>query len=273
MMRPVLVIALVTVCVSAPPASATVESDRARARIESVSREAVAATTPQSDVALMQAEPSLLQDRLQRIGHGAWSLLIPGWSQYRAGHTTRAIAFASVEAVVWGSWIFSEFQGRYREDQYEEFAGIFAGVDSGRDDDDYWRSVGVYVDSEQYNEQIRRENRAAAEEQELNGEPVTVGLNDGTIPESDSWEWTSERRRREYLQRRSDAISAYDRADFVLLFALLNRVVAFADAVRSAPVGAPEPQGLIESRGFSVDVDFDPGPADPSATLRLGRSF
>jgi hypothetical protein len=238
-----------------------------------MSREAVASTTPRSDVALMQAEPSLLQDRLQRIGHGAWSLLIPGWSQYRAGHTTRAIAFASVEAVVWGTWIFSEFQGRYREDQYEEFAGIFAGVDSGRDDDDYWRSVGVYVDSEQYNEQIRRENRAAAEEQELNGEPVTVGLNDGTIPESDSWEWTSERRRREYLQRRSDAISAYDRADFVLLFALLNRVVAFADAVRSAPVGAPEPQGLIETRGFSVDVDFDPGPADPSATLRLGRSF
>lgn len=271
----VVLCALVLVSGLSTGAHAT-SSDDAAARLDAVSREVVATNHAFDRTALRQEGPSVMQDRLARIGHGFWSALIPGWSQYRSGHDRRAIAFASAEVVIWSTWIFSEFQGRYREDQYREFAQVYAGVPNvDRDDEDYWRAVGANVDAEQYNEAQRIENRAARDEQELNGEPVTIGLDDGTFGEDAAWEWTSERRQIEYVERRSDAIAAFDRADFVLLFAVLNRVVAVADAVRSGPPG-PGDDGstsLIEAGGFRVGVDFDPRPDDPSATLRLGRSF
>ena len=248
----------------------------ASARLDAVSREVVEAQVSGDATVLSQQSPSIMQDRLRRIGHGFWSALIPGWSQYRSGHKGRAIAFASAEVAIWGTWLFSEYQGRYREDQYREFAQVYAGVSNvDRDDDDYWRAVGANVDAEQFNEAQRIENRAARDEQELNGEPVTVGLDDGTYGEAESWEWSSERRQIEYVERRSDAIAAFDRADFVLLFAVLNRVVAVADAVRSGPPspGDDASSALIEAGGFAVGLDFDPRPDDPSATLRLGRSF
>lgn len=251
--------------------------DSAR-RLDAISREVISAQLDQvSEEAAPPSQGALLKDRLRRVGHGFWSLLIPGWSQYRSGHNTRAIAFASAEAVIWGSYAFSWFQGDYREDQYRDFAQTFAGIENtGRDDDDYWRAVGAYQYSEAYNDAIRRENRAARDEQELNGETPTIGIDDGVVGGDAAWTWTSERRRREYVQRRSDAISAYDRAEFILLFAVLNRVVAVADAIRS---GAPsdgddaDSASLIEAGGFSVGVDFQPDPIDPGATLRLGRSF
>ena len=214
------------------------------------------------------------REKLRRIGHGAFSLVLPGWSQYRSGHNGRALAFVSAEAIIWGTWLFSELQGDHRTDQYRDFAGRFADIgDTGTDDDDYWRAVGRYADVEEYNNRVRRDNRAAALEQELNGEPVTVGLNDGTISPEDGWVWSSERRQLEYRDLRADAQSAYDRAEFVLLFALVNRVIAFADAVRSGP-GEPEARGtLLRAGGLELGVDVDPRPLDPSASLRLGGRF
>ena len=243
----------------------------ARVRFESLSR-AAASNVQTADAGV---GPSLLEDRLRRVGHGAWSLLLPGLSQYRSGHNGRAVAFFSVEALVWGSYAFSQFQGYYREDQYREFAGLYAGVeDTDRDDDDYWRSVGIYVDTSEYNEEQRRVNRAEREQQIADGGPVTVDLDDGLISEADGWEWSSERRRQEYRSRRADALSSFDRANISLLFAVLNRIVAFADAVRSGPPSDdPEDTALVRAGRFALDVDFDPSPVDPSAQVKWGTSF
>jgi len=269
-------VAFAWIVLLAPVADAN-ETDAAR-RLDSISREVISAQVDTaSDEAAASSQSALLKDRLRRVGHGFWSLLIPGWSQYRSGHNTRAIAFASTEVVIWGAYAFSWFQGDYREDQYRDFAQNFAGIENaGRDDDDYWRAVGAYQYSDAYNDAIRRENRAARDEQELNGETPTIGIDDGVVSGDAAWTWTSERRRREYVQRRSDAISAFDRAEFILLFAVLNRVVAVADAIRS---GAPsdgsdaDSASLIEAGGFSVGLDFEPDPVNPGASLRLGRSF
>lgn len=214
------------------------------------------------------------REKLERVRHGLFSLLLPGWSQYRAGHQGRAIGFASTEAVIWGTWIFSRLQGDYRTDQYEDFAAQFAGVqDAGSRNDDYWRAVGRYGDVEEYNNRVRRDNRAAALEQEFNGEPVTIGLNDGTIGPEDGWTWSSELRQSEFRSRRGDAQSAYDRARLVLLFALVNRIVSFADAVRSGPAGSDETGVLLRAGGLELGLDVDPLPQDPRAALSVGARF
>lgn len=214
------------------------------------------------------------REKLERARHGLFSLVLPGWSQYRTGDNGRAIAFASTEAIIWGTWIFSQFQGNYREERYEEFATQFAGIrDPGSKNDDYWRAVGRYGDVEEYNNNVRRDNRAAAIEQEFNGEPVTIGLNDGTIAPEDGWSWSSEARQSEFRAKRADSESAYDRAGFVLLFALVNRVVAFADAVRSGPREDASAGTLIRAGGLELGLDVEPSPQDPRAALRLGARF
>ena len=200
--------------------------------------------------------------------------MLPGWSQYRAGHRTRAILFASAEVAIWGTWIFSEAQGNYRKDRYRDFAENFAGVGSRVHGDDYWRAVGLYRSSEDYNEIIRRDNRVAREEQEAAGGPVTIGLDDGTVGGSDAWFWTSERRFDEYGRLRSDSLSAFDRADLVIVFAIVNRVIAFADAVRSGPrVDDEDGLSLLEAKGLRLAVDVEGSVRRPSASLSVGRRF
>lgn len=199
-------------------------------------------------------------DKLDRIKHGAFSLLVPGWSQWRSGHDGRALLFATAEVAVWGTFLFSELQADYREDQYVDFAEQFARVDGGGHDDDYWRAVASHRSSRDFNDGVRAEIRAG-----LTPEDALIG-------DEDSWQWQSEQRFREFQQLRADALSAQDRADFVLVFALVNRLVAFVDAVRSGPPTAEETElAGREPAGWSLD--FRPDPVDPSASLSWGGSF
>lgn len=243
------------------------------AQMEQFQREAVRQATAQDDP-VKSATPMFANFGLGRVGQASWSLLIPGWSQFRAGNTGRGILFVSVETAIWTVFGVSQAQGNQREDTYQDFARNFAGVDGDRSDDDYWSAVGKYKDSDEYNERVRRDNRAAAEEQSLNGEPVTIGLNDGTVGGSETWSWTSGPRLLEYRELRADSQSAYDRADAMLFFAVVNRLVSFIEALRSG--GAVEPDNkveLYEIGGFELTAELDPNPLRPSGALAFGRSF
>ena len=248
----------------------------ARAQIapmEVLQRGAVEATGPEDDT-VKPANSMFANFGMGRVGHASWSLVVPGWSQFRAGNTGRGIFFASLEAAIWTVFGVSKAQGNQRENTYQDFARNFAGVDGGDRDDGYWSAVGKYKDSEEYNERIRRDNRAAAEEQALNGEDVTVGIDDGVIGADGTWSWTSGTRLLEYRELRADAQTAYDRADAMLFFAVVNRLVAFIEAFRSGGSSSPD-NGveLYERAGFELGLEVDPNPLRPSGALTLGRSF
>lgn len=258
----------------APGHAALAQDSTARLRLEQELRAVQAERTLQQEDGSEVSRGGFDREKLERVRHGLFSIVLPGWSQRRAGHDGRALAFASTELVIWSTWLFSRLQGDYREDRYREFAEQFAGVsDPDGRSDDYWRAVGRYGDVEEYNNRVRRDNRAAAFEQEFNGQPVTIGLNDGVIAPEDGWSWSSERRQSEYRELRGDSQSAYDRAQFVLLFALVNRVVAFADAVRSGPRRDDEDAMLLRAGAFELGLDIDPRPHDPGAALRVGARF
>jgi hypothetical protein len=209
-----------------------------------------------------QSQSVFGHEALERVKHGAFSLVIPGWSQWRGGHNTRALAFVTAETLIWGSWIFSTVQANDRQDHYVDFAEQFAQVQSGDHSDEYWRSLASYRDSDAYNSDVRADIRAGLQ-------PESV-----LVPDADSWRWQSERRFREFQRLRSDALSAQDRADLIILFALVNRAVAFIDAVRSGPPTSDE-QELASARdgGKRWNLQLHPRFTDPSASLSYRVRF
>ena len=120
--------------------------------LEVLQREAVEASGPEDGP--KPASSMFTNISLGRAGHASWSLLIPGWSQYRAGNNGRALLFAGIEATIWSVFAVSKAQESSREDTYQSFAQNFAGVGSTDQDDDYWSAVGKYKDTEEYNERV-----------------------------------------------------------------------------------------------------------------------
>jgi len=97
----------------------------------------------------------------------------------------------------------------------------------------------AYMTSDEYNESIERLARA---------EQVAAT---GLITADEGWFWRSERFRENYQILRADANRAYDRRDFTVLFALINRAVAVYDAVR----GAGDDQHMLKLAGLGFDVE------------------
>lgn len=264
MVRSLLAVCALLAIAAAPARAGTVP-------MEVLQRDAVQGG-PQEDT-VKPASNMFSNFNLGRVGEASWSLLVPGWSQFRQGHTGRGLFFASVEAAIWTVFGVSKVQGNQRENTYQDFARNFAGVSGGDRNDDYWSAVGKYKDSAEYNERIRRDNRAAAQEQAANGEPVTVGIDDGVLGPAESWSWTSGTRLLEYRELRADAQTAYDRADAMLFFAVVNRLVAFIEAFRAGSGDAANEVELYEAAGFELNFAVDPNPLRPSGALTLGRGF
>ena len=139
-----------------------------------------------------------------------------------------------------------------------EWAGIYAGT-SGDHENSYWQNVGHYMDSDAYNESRLREARAL-------GESPT-----GMISSTDAWQWVNEDRRDSYSQIRADGNSAYDRRDFMIMFAVVNRAVSVVDAV----LNAGKDDGVLETEvlGMNMELEMLPSFKDPGARWVVSRSF
>jgi hypothetical protein len=187
---------------------------------------------------------------------GLLSLILPGAGQFYNGDRTKAFVFAGVEAAVWASYITFNVQGDNRTDTYQEYAGIYAGI-SGEHNDRYWQSVGRHMDGDAYNEAVRREARALGEE------PA------GLVAGNDVWQWRTSSNLRTYQELRADANRAYDRRDFMVLFAIVNRAVAVFDAVRNSVDDKLSARVL----GFDVAMDVKPSLHHPRAECVFKRAF
>ncbi len=156
-----------------------------------------------------------------KLKAGALSLLLPGLGQLYNGDKGKALAFGGAELAVWTTYGVLHTIANGAEEDYQDYALIYAGVD-GDHSERYWRAVGRYMTSDEYNEGLEMEARAEGVE--------ATNL----IPAEDAWFWRSAERQNDFQLLRADAARAYDRRDFTVLFAIVNRAVAAYDAVRSA---------------------------------------
>lgn len=194
----------------------------------------------------------------EKFKAGLLSVVLPGAGQFYNGQRQKAYIMGGVEVAIWTAYFVFDTQGDNRLEDSRDFASIYAGT-GGSHDDNYWQDVARYMDSDAYYEDQLREARALQE-------PTPPPLDP-----ADYWQWVNEDRMFGYRQMRADAASAYDRRDFMILFAVLNRAVAVFDAVRNA--GGKDDQPGTEVLGMNVRVEVDPLGPQPEARWIVSRGF
>lgn len=186
------------------------------------------------------------------------SAVLPGAGQWYNGDRTRAYWMGGVEVGIWGAFFLFDHQGDSWKDSATDYASIYAGT-SGSHDEGYWISVGSYMNSDDYYDALDREARALGEDYPV---PRDAG----------SWEWANNQRRQEFWRLWGDAHDAYDRRDYMYVFALVNRVVSMVDAVMGVDRVA---DGALGTRVLGLDMQLavDPDLTEPGARWTFSRSF
>ncbi len=194
----------------------------------------------------------------EKVKAGLFSAIIPGTGQFYNGQNTKGFIMVGVEGAIWTAYFVFDAQGDARMESAVEWAGIYAGT-SGEHENSYWQNVGHHMDSDVYNESRLREARALQE-------PPT-----GLVISDDAWQWVNEDRKDSYSQIRADGNSAYDRRDFMILFAVVNRAVSVVDAV----LNAGKDDGVLETEvlGMNMELEMLPSFKDPGARWVVSRSF
>ena len=158
------------------------------------------------------------------------SLLLPGLAQYRMGEKERGLAFMTLEAALWTSFVAFRIQGENREDSYIEMAELFAGIapDAPRNED-FYTSVANWPSSDLYNEIVVR--RLARTQAGDDIEARELYYEENRIQGNETWAWTSEVARNDYRAKRTEAQRSFKRSSNMIGVAVANRVVAMIDAV------------------------------------------
>jgi len=190
-----------------------------------------------------------------KVKAGALSAVVPGAGQFYNGQRSKAYIMAGAEVAIWTAYFVFDAQGDGHMESSREWAAIYAGA-RGSHEDRWWQSVGHYMDSDAYWTDLRREARA---------------LGESPPPQPAYWQWVNQDRRSGYQKLRADGNSAYDRRDFMILFAVINRAVSVVDAV----IGAGAKPGTLETAvlGINVELGVTPSWRDPGARCVFSRAF
>lgn len=195
------------------------------------------------------------------------SCVLPGWGEMYTGHTARGRGFMAAEAAIWAAYAGFTIQTDMREDDYREFAGVFADVPDGADGE-YYQDVADYIRSEgydSYNEAVRDEARSLF--------PDDPAAQDAYLAEHGrfgdaAWEWESEARFREYRQLRHLAGVSDRKAFYMTGLAVLNRAVSAIDSAWMARLG--NRGGAPGTRtSLSIAPELDDGQIGARATLEV----
>jgi hypothetical protein len=157
------------------------------------------------------------------------SAVLPGWGELYTGHTARAKGFMAAEAAIWLGYAGFTIQGNLREDDYKNYARVFAGVNAGGGSA-YWDDVSDFVRSEgdaSYNEAIRREARSLYPD-DLDAQEQYF-LANGYFG-SRGWEWESQERFQEFRRLKHNTSVSFRSAFFMTGLAILNRAVSAIDS-------------------------------------------
>lgn len=194
----------------------------------------------------------------------ALSLLLPGLGHRSLGESDRFYGFVTAEASIWGVFTGYNLQGKIRKDSYVEMAHLSAGVSKARGrSDEYYRLLGVYFSSDQYDDEIRRDARARYDD-DLAARADYYEKN--RIRDDQAWRWASSEALDRYRQKRNDSNRSYKRAGYMIGIAAANRLLAAVDVIRIAHkrklragdfgYGWQEPPGLGSRIQFHLAADL-----------------
>jgi hypothetical protein len=161
-----------------------------------------------------------------------YSLLIPGLGHQYAGDKSGAKTFFAIEAAIWASFLFFEVQGYIREESYQDYAQVFAGISSENKSDDYYSLIGQYNSWEDYEADIKNEGRFALYP-EADAQTLDEYFLENRVSDFEPWVWQSVDNRRNFRGQRNDSKLSYRRALYAVAVAGANRIAAAFFSIRA----------------------------------------
>jgi len=173
-----------------------------------------------------------------------YSVLLPGLGEYYVGNRKKARYFFAAEAVWWLGFLSYQTYGKWKEDDYINFARERADARLEDKNDDFRDWVGFYDDIDQFNELGRVQDR---------DRPYLVDN------ESNHWRWRDPADKDAYRSLKNRSREAFRRRDFTIGLMILSRIVSAIDAVHDARqtrklfgnADSEQPQRF----GYRLDID------------------
>jgi len=155
------------------------------------------------------------------------SLALPGAGEMLKGSRGKGEVFLWTDAAIWLTYGGLTIVGNAGNTSAKLFARRFSGASATAGSDEYYVNLERYDNSEQYNEDVRRDAReiyhdSAPDKQKQYAESHSYT---GAL----AWDWGSDSLRYTYWYQRRNARSVLHAAGFFVGAALLNRIVSAVD--------------------------------------------
>lgn len=187
------------------------------------------------------------------------SLTVPGWGQATLGRRRSAAVFGVTEIGAWTAFTAFRVQQQLRQNTFQRTARLHAGIELRGRDEEYFRTVGNYLSSEEYNLFVVARDAANLYLGDPNN-PDMAGyrayIAEHSISGANAWTWADIESLLRYREQRKDAQRAGLRANTALAVAIANRLVSALHAARLA--------GHPAAGGTSWRLDVTPHPDDPA---------
>ena len=155
------------------------------------------------------------------------SVVLPGWGQMHLGHSTRGIVFMSLDVLTWAGVGLSYLEGTFNRDDYRWLAVSEAGISVSGKSNDFLDDLSDFNSSFEFNDYIHRLARYYYPD---DPDAQRDYYNAHAVPDSDSWNWSSDAARNQFADRLRDSRQWFRRSMYIAAFAVVNRVVSVIDA-------------------------------------------
>jgi hypothetical protein len=145
-----------------------------------------------------------------------YSALLPGMGEYYAGDYSLGKYLTIVEGVGWVTYLGMDYYSRWQKENYKEFAKVNGSVSSADLNDDYYATIGSYMNVGNYNDDMSFQRR----------------FSEMFTDNKYFWSWNSQADRKTYRGMWTSSQQANNNLRFVIGALVLNRVVSVINAVR-----------------------------------------
>lgn len=145
-----------------------------------------------------------------------YSLLLPGMGELYADAYDSGVYFTIADGVLWGTYVGMNVYANWQKDRYISYSQTNAGVTPENKDEDYYATIGEYLDIDQYNDQ----------------QAFEYNFDEMYDTETHFWKWNTSEERKEYRNMWVSSEQTFNDVRFVVGALLLNRVISAINAVR-----------------------------------------